>query len=203
MLQPAHWPLVVISVAMVVAAVIDGWKLKVPNWLTYPIILTGWLLGAVYDFTQPPSPLGQDQLESGSRFLAAVGNTFFGFLIFLPVYAIGGVGAGDVKMQMGYGSWMGAYCGLYQGMSIVGWGYLVGIVVGGVLGLGIMFARREFAEYRKNAGEILKDLATSGGNIAEVAEKAAKRKKRQTLLPYGIPLCIGYLGYFWLYYYNP
>ena len=34
-----HWPLLFISAAMIVAAVIDGWKLKVPNWLTYPLVL--------------------------------------------------------------------------------------------------------------------------------------------------------------------
>jgi prepilin peptidase CpaA len=147
-----------------------------------------------------PSPIPPDQYEAGSRFLASVGVTFFGFVIFLPIYVIGGVGAGDVKMQMGYGAWVGAFCGLYHGMGLLGWGYLLGIVVGGVLGFGIMLVRREFEEYRKNAREILLDLATCG-NVGEVAERAAKRKTRQTLLPYGIPLCIGYLSYLW-YHYN-
>jgi len=198
MLSAAHWPLVFISVAMIAAAVIDGWKLKVPNWLTFPLILSGWALGAFYDITQPPSAVFGFEPYHGSRFVASFAVTFFGFAIFMPIYLIGGVGAGDVKMQMGYGAWVGAFCGLYTGMLVVLWGYLLGIVVGGVLGIAIMLVRREFQEYTKNAREILLDLATSGGNIGQVAEKAAQRKKRQTLLPYGIPLCIGYLGY-WLY----
>ena len=43
-----HWPLAFICVAMIVAAIIDGWKLKVPNWLTFPIILSGWTLGILH-----------------------------------------------------------------------------------------------------------------------------------------------------------
>ena len=45
----SHWPLTFICAAMIVAAVIDGWKLKVPNWLTFPLILSGWGLGALHN----------------------------------------------------------------------------------------------------------------------------------------------------------
>ena len=36
---------------MIVAAVIDGWKFKVPNWLTLPLVLSGWAIGLLHDFT--------------------------------------------------------------------------------------------------------------------------------------------------------
>lgn len=39
-------PLVVISFGMILAAFIDGWALKVPNWITLPLVLSGWMLGA-------------------------------------------------------------------------------------------------------------------------------------------------------------
>ena len=45
----ANWPLLFVCAAMVVAAVIDGWKLKVPNWLTLPLIVSGWLLGLLHN----------------------------------------------------------------------------------------------------------------------------------------------------------
>src|SRR5262245_60271394 len=45
-----NWPLAFVCLAMVVAAVIDGWKLKVPNWLTFPLIISGWLLGLCHTF---------------------------------------------------------------------------------------------------------------------------------------------------------
>src|SRR5690242_5757666 len=45
-----NWPLTFICAAMIVAAVIDGWKLKVPNWLTFPLIFSGWGLGLLHSF---------------------------------------------------------------------------------------------------------------------------------------------------------
>ena len=46
---PNYGPLVVVCFGMVLAAVIDGWAFKVPNWLTFPLILSGWLLGLIHD----------------------------------------------------------------------------------------------------------------------------------------------------------
>jgi prepilin peptidase CpaA len=201
LISPAAWPLLFVSAAMIVAAYIDGWKLKVPNWLTYRIILSGWVLGLIYDLTQAPGTISPDDAYYRSRLLASVGVTLFGFLIFVPIYIIGGVGAGDVKMQMGFGAWIGAFCGLDQGMRTVGYGYVIGILVGGVLAVIMMVVLGQYKEYAKNTREILLDLAGSGGNISAVAEKAAQRKSRQTLLPYGIPLCIGYLTYLVFHYF--
>ena len=38
-----HWPIWLVTAILVVAAVIDGWKLKVPNWITLPMIVSGWV----------------------------------------------------------------------------------------------------------------------------------------------------------------
>src|ERR1700761_3730908 len=93
-----HWPLWFISVAMIVAAVIDGVKLKVPNWLTFPLVLSGWALALVHTFGGLE---GTGQGNIGGSLTA----TALGFVLLFPVYAIGGMGAGDVKMQMGFGAW--------------------------------------------------------------------------------------------------
>src|SRR5207249_10716026 len=92
----ANWPLLFVSAAVIVAAVIDAWKLKVPNWLTFPLILTGWLLGLVHD-------VGWFAETGVGGIGASLASTGLGFALLLPVYAIGGMGAGDVKMQMGFG----------------------------------------------------------------------------------------------------
>src|SRR6185312_16131409 len=44
-----YGPLVVICFGMVLAAFIDGWALKVPNWVTLPLVLSGWILGLLHD----------------------------------------------------------------------------------------------------------------------------------------------------------
>jgi prepilin peptidase CpaA len=185
----ANWPLWVLSVAMIVAAVIDGWKLKVPNWLTFPLILSGWLLGLLHN-------LGW---LSGGGIGASLAGTALGFGLLLPVYAIGGMGAGDVKMQMGFGSWIGAIFGISPGLGIIFYAFCAAVLIGGVIALAMMLIRRQFRSNIQNTREILGDLFTSS-TLGVVANKAAQRKSRLHLLPYGIPLCLGFVGYlFFLY----
>ena len=121
------------------------------------------------------------------------------FVLLLPVYAIGGMGAGDVKMQMGFGSWIGAFFGLGRRVAPRRPGrHLVGL--------------RRGRDHRRRHGpghdhrpppvphqprqhpRDRRRLARPKG-VGEVAGKAAPRKPRMHLLPYGIPLCLGFVGY--------
>jgi prepilin peptidase CpaA len=181
------WPLVFIGAAMVVAAAIDGWKLKVPNWLTFPLILSGWLLGLLHDVGLQPDA-GQGGIG------AALAGTALGFGLLVPLYAIGGMGAGDVKMQMGFGSWVGAFYGLWAGLAATFYAFCAAAVIGGFLALVLIVVRRQYQTNLANAREILGDWLTAR-NVGEVAARAARRKPRLTLLPYGIPLCLGFVGY--------
>lgn len=182
-----NWPLLFLSAAMVVAAVIDGWKLKVPNWLTFPLILSGWCLGLIHNF-------GWLEGTGSGGFGASLAGTALGFALLLPVYAIGGMGAGDVKMQMGFGSWIGAYFGLWQGLEVVFYAFCAAVIIGGVLALGMIAVRGQFSRNLQNTREIVGDLLGSP-SLGVVADQAAKRKPRLHLLPYGIPLCLGFVGY--------
>jgi prepilin peptidase CpaA len=186
-------PLWFICLAMIVAAVIDGWKLKVPNWLTFPLVLSGWALGLAHDF---------DWLagtgEGGIG--ASLAGTALGFALLFPVYAIGGMGAGDVKMQMGFGAWIGAFYGLSSvpnehpgALWIVLWAFCLATVIGGVLALGMILVRGQVRKNLSNTRAILGDLF--GAGVGTAADNAAQRKSRMHLLPYGIPLCLGFLSY--------
>ncbi len=42
-----NWPAWVVTITLVVAAVIDGWVLKVPNWITFPMIISGWIYASI------------------------------------------------------------------------------------------------------------------------------------------------------------
>jgi len=186
-----NWPLLAVCVAMVVCAVIDGWKLKVPNYLTFPIILTGWLLGGLHDV----GLLGGTG-EGGLGASFAV--TILGFLLLFPIYAIGGMGAGDVKMQMGFGAWIGAFYGVGNGLWVVLFSFCIAVLLGGVIALVMMAIRGDFRRNWGNTRDILRDWMTAG-SVGKVADAAAQRKPRMHLLPYGIPLCLGSVGYLvWL-----
>jgi prepilin peptidase CpaA len=188
-----HWPLGFICVAMIVAAVIDGWKLKVPNWLTFPLVLSGWFLGLLHNF-------GLLESTGSGGIGASLAATALGFVLLWPVYAIGGMGAGDVKMQMGFGAWIGTFYGLggtetHPGaMWIVFWAFCLAVVIGGFLAMCMIVVRGQFRRNLLNTRDIVGDLFTSKG-VGDVADKATKRKPRMHLLPYGIPLCLGFITY--------
>src|SRR5207248_4836260 len=137
-----HWPLWFICAAMILAAVIDGWKLKVPNWLTFPLVLSGWLLGLLHNCDMLVPETGVGGLG------ASLAGTALGFVLLLPVYAIGGMGAGDVKMQMGFGAWIGSFYGMRAVEGVhpgAGWilvyAFCLAAVIGGVLALGMIVVR--------------------------------------------------------------
>jgi prepilin peptidase CpaA len=191
----SNWPLWFICVAMVVAAVIDGWKLKVPNWLTFPLVLSGWGLGLCHDFGW----LGGTG-EGGIA--ASLAGTALGFALLFPVYSIGGMGGGDVKMQMGFGAWIGAFYGLsaskvdpvHDGaMWIIVMAFICAALIGGAIALGMIFLRGQMRKNLSTSREILGDLFGQG--VGGAANKAAERKPRMHLLPYGIPLCLGFISY--------
>lgn len=191
LLLPGHnyAPLVVVCVGMVLAAVIDGWAFKVPNWLTLSLVLSGWGLGLLHTLG-----VGVDAGVGGVG--AALLCTAIGFALLFPLLAIVGMGQGDVKMLMGFGAWIGAYFGGQDALEILIWAFCLGAVVGGICGLAMMMVRRKFRKNLSNFREIavdLKVLATVGPGAA--AARSQARRPGWDRLPYGIPLCVGFLGY--------
>jgi prepilin peptidase CpaA len=193
-------PLVVICFGMILAAFIDGWALKVPNWITLPLVLSGWALGALHDFGVP--------VDSGTGgFGLTVLGTFLGFVLLLPMLAIRGVGEGDVKMQMGFAAWVCAYFGTgatttafgdtaLHGLGVVFWAFCFGAIVGGAFGMVIILMRRQFSQNAGIVREIFNDLQLFGtGQVSAATRQAQERRKRWVKLPYGIPLCVGFILY--------
>jgi prepilin peptidase CpaA len=183
----ANWPLLFLSAAMIVAAVIDAWKFKVPNWLTFPLVLSGWGFGLIHN-------LGLLEGTGVGGIGASLAATALGFALLLPVYAIGGMGAGDVKMQMGFGAWVGAFFGLWEGLKVVLYAFCAAAIIGGILALVMIVVRRQFQRNLENTREIVADLLNAPG-LDAINQKAKVRKTRLHLLPYGVPLCLGFVGY--------
>src|SRR5262245_17379129 len=142
LLDLAYWPIWVVCGGMIGAAIIDWWKFKVPNKLTFPLILSGWALGLANNF-------GLGAGEGGIG--AALAGTFLGLGLLLPIYAIGGMGAGDVKMTMGFGSWVGAFYGLPDCLGVILVAFCVGTIAGGFIALGMMMVR---GQYRSNLDHV-------------------------------------------------
>jgi len=197
---PNFGPLVVLCFGMVLAAWIDGYAFKVPNWLTLSLTVGGWYLGLLHDLGVP---VDDGQGGVGSALL----GTAIGFAALFPALFIGGMGQGDVKMTMGFGSLCGAFFGwgfqlpaadTVSAPAVIWWAFALGVIVGGVFGLVMMALRRQFHKNLQNFQAIaldLQTLVTQGPGKA--AERANARRKDWVRLPYGVPLCVGFLGYLW------
>jgi prepilin peptidase CpaA len=168
-----NWTVWLVTLFVIVAAVIDGFELKVPNWLTLPFIVAGWIVSTVL--------FGWEGL-GWSLF-----GTFVGLMLLLPAYAIGGMGAGDVKMMAGIGAWM-------FGETTM-WAFGVSAVVGALLAVLMVLARKGWKKHSEQFWLILGEIVTIR-DPNQLSVIAAERKPSMLLLPYGIPIAIGTVLYF-------
>ncbi|MCE9555963.1 MAG: A24 family peptidase [Planctomycetes bacterium] len=168
-----HWPVWLVSLMLVVAAVIDGKQLKVPNWLTFPMILSGWAYSGLA-FGLPG--LGWSLV-----------GTAVGLALLLPAYAVGGMGAGDVKLLAGVGAWVWA--------TNTFWAFCASAIIGGAIALVMVLSRGSWTKHRMQFWMILNEFVTVR-DPNQLAAVAAERKSSMMLLPYGIPIAIGTIAYF-------
>jgi prepilin peptidase CpaA len=209
LLSWGNWPVLVICLGMIAAAVLDWWLFKVPNKLTFPLILSGWALGLLHSIDSWFNL--ELHLDAGTGGIwSSLGGTLWGFALLFLVLSIGGVGEGDVKMQMGFGAWVGAFFGFQQsdpsalgGMegrafAIIWWAFCAGVVAGGIIGAIMILVRRDFARNLEHTRAILTDMLAP----TQARKRAEERRPRWHRLPYGVPLCIGFVGYLYLKYYD-
>jgi prepilin peptidase CpaA len=173
---PENWPIWVVTVTLIVAAVIDGTKLKVPNWITFPMIISGWVYSAVL------SPFA-----GWEGLMYSLVGTAIGLALLMPAYAIGGMGAGDVKLLAGIGAWVWGTVTLYA--------FAVSAIVGGVIAVGMVLVGRSWRKHQGQFWMICNEILTVK-DPDKLAAIAAERKPNMMLLPYGIPIAIGTIAYF-------
>ena len=168
-----NWTIWFVAVVLIVAAVIDGMILKVPNWLTFSFILCGW----VHCTLQAGMPgLGWSLLA-----------TFGGMMLLLPLRNVGGMGAGDVKLLAGVGAW----CGL----EVTLWAFAYTAIVGGLMAAVMIWKSGQWEKHYAMAYRILNEWKTVR-KPSKLAAIARERKPTMYLLPYGIPMAIGTIIYF-------
>jgi prepilin peptidase CpaA len=105
----------------------------------------------------------------------------------LPAYAIGGMGAGDVKLLAGIGAWVWATTTLYA--------FCVSAVVGGAIAVLMVLWKRNWYHHTYQFWTIVNEILEIRDPNA-LSTIAAERKSRMLLLPYGIPIAIGSIAYF-------
>lgn len=123
-----------------IAAVLDVRFRRIPNLLTAGGLLLGLALG-----------FADGRVDGLLESVAGAGT---GLLLFLPLYALGVMGAGDVKLLASAGSFLG--------FPAIVWGALCTAIAGGVLAAAVLAARRR-PRVRGRAGAVPYGVALAAG----------------------------------------
>ncbi len=94
-------PVVVVSVFSLVAAMIDLWRFRVHNLLTFPLLISGVIYHTLIAYLFLPEASVLDGLQWA---FAGIG---FGFGVLVVPYVMGGMGSADVKLMAAVGAWLG------------------------------------------------------------------------------------------------
>jgi prepilin peptidase CpaA len=110
-----------------------------------------------------------------------------GCAIFLPVFLLGGLGAGDVKLMAALGAWLGPLTVL--------WIAAYGAIAGGVLALVVSASRGYLGQLFRNLGQMLSYWRVVGPRPVPNLTLADSKSPR---LPYAVPIALGMLVALWL-----
>ena len=166
---PPEKVLIVLLALLIGAAIYDIRYRKIPNWLT----LAGVILGFAINFGIGPP-------EGGVLF--ALYGFLTAFLIYMFLYMIRAMGAGDVKLMAAIG-------------GLVGWErwfgiFLITAIVGGVMAIVLVAARGRLKRTFFNVGFILSELK-HGRPAYAGKEELDVRSGKAIGLPHGAVIAIG------------
>lgn len=168
-------PLVAVALATLAASATDLWKFKVYNVLTIPMLLGGFLVSTM--------------LGGWGGLTSSLMGAGLGFGLLVVFYAVGGVGAGDVKLLAAVGAWLGPYLtyqvfvasALFQGLYAV----VLVLMQYGFFGLAIeLIAARE------------RLLSPGSWRLpsSTIKEEVSRPERRKRLVPFAAMTCLGFFA---------
>jgi prepilin peptidase CpaA len=160
-----------VAVALV-ACVTDVRARRIPNHLTFPAAAAGVIFHAVAGWPQ------------GAW---AVSGLFLGLLLFLPIYLLRGMGAGDVKLLAALGAWLGP-------LSIA-WVAAYAAIAGGVLAVLVAIGARYVRQMFANIGLLLVHWRVAG---LKPFDSLTLERGRGPRLAYAVPIAMGLICAIWL-----
>ena len=149
-----------------VCAITDISKGKIPNKITYSVIVLGFVLAAI----------------SGgfSGFLNSLAGFGLGFGMMFLIYMWGGFGGGDVKLM--------AAIGALKGYPFVIYAAFYSAIIGGIYSLAVVIWKGRFRNTMMNVGRQILALVKPSSVLS-----APLDPKESTQIPFGFCICVGTL----------
>lgn len=157
---------------VIVAAVIDYRRFRVPNLLTFPLCASGIVFHSVWG--------GFSGLQFSAQGLA------IGGLLLVTFYVLGVMGAGDVKLLAGVGAWLGA--------STTFCIFLVAALAAGLHSIAVFAVQRRLGQMTAFLQVTMLQLLTLGKHMAWSAPVEAvvqRADRRRYVMPFAVMIAIG------------
>lgn len=173
MLVPTSYTILgVLTLLLLSASYTDLKSHRIPNMLTFGGAVAGLLLQAWF--------FGLDGV------ISSLGGMVLGLALYLPLYLLGGMGAGDVKLMVTVGAFLGSQAVLLAaGLSLI---------AGSLIGLGAVLVRISLLGVLRPYLATAKYLLFTGTYISPATNITV-----DTRFPYAVAIAAGTLGtVFWL-----
>jgi prepilin peptidase CpaA len=164
-----HAAALVFAGAACVTDLRDG---RIPNLLTFGAIGVAFVVHAML-------PQGDGLAHVGLGMLA-------GLAVFFPFFALGGMGAGDVKLMAAIGAWLGPMLAIMTA--------LYGAVAGGVLAVALALSKGYLRTALRNLWKLLMHFRVSG---FKPSPELTLEHNQGPRLAYAVPIFIGLLVTLW------
>ncbi len=163
----------VVVLLVVVASACDLRTRRIPNLLTFggaaaALAFSAWTGGV-------------------TGLLTSAGGWVVGAGLFLPMFMLGGMGAGDVKLAACVGAWLGPTAALFVA--------LYSAIAGGILAVVVALATGYFKQALGNVWLLLAHWRVVG--IRPLPELTLERS-RGPRLPFALPIAAGAIAVMWL-----
>jgi prepilin peptidase CpaA len=176
-------PALIVLLASMIAAVMDVWKFKVYNALTVPLLLTGLAYHVVAD--------GMQGLQE------SLTGVLFGFAVLIVIYAMGGMGAGDVKLMAAVGAWLG--------MPLTFYVFVVSALASGAYAVMLILFSGSLRETWIDLQVVLFRIVAFGNYLGAEGRLEAETKRpdrHHRLVPFGAMVAVGLVSIIFLFLYN-
>jgi prepilin peptidase CpaA len=176
-MNTVHIPAFVVLGATLIAAITDVRSFKVHNALTLPLLFSGLVYHGVMNGTP--------------GFQSSVGGMLFAFVVLILPYLAGGMGAGDVKLLAGVGTWLGLPTVIYV--------FLAASIAAGLYALGLVLSQRRFRETLANLQIIWFRVQAIGKHLQDedsVETQTSRDDRRKRLVPFAAMVAFGVIATF-------